>query len=44
MGGGHEVTYPFGHYWFKFNAVNYVANMGINFEIGELIIISYMFF
>ena len=35
VGGGLEVTYPFGHYWFKFNAVNYIPNIGINFEIGE---------
>ena len=29
------MTYPFGHYWFKVNAVNYIPNIGINFEIGE---------
>lgn len=34
VGGGLEVTYPFGHYWFKFNAVTYIPNVGINFEIG----------
>ena len=37
VGGGLEVTYPFGHYWFKFNAVTYIPNIGINFEIGETI-------
>ena len=37
VGGGLEVTYPFGHYWFKFNAVTYIPNIGINFEIGRTI-------
>ena len=37
VGGGLEVTYPFGHYWFKFNAVTYIPNIGINFEIGRTV-------
>ena len=34
--GGLEVTHPFGHYWLQIRAVNFITNLGLIFDLGEI--------
>ena len=33
LGGGLEVTHPFGHYWLQIKSVNFITNLGLIFEL-----------
>ena len=35
LGGGLEVTHPFGHYWLQIKSVNFITNLGLIFELSK---------
>ena len=39
LGGGLEVTHPFGHYWLQIKSVNFITNLGLIFELGKIRIV-----
>ena len=37
LGGGLEVTHPFGHYWLQIKSVNFITNLGLIFELSKIL-------
>ena len=38
LGGGLEITHPFGHYWLQIKSVNFITNLGLIFELSKTMI------
>ena len=37
LGGGLEVSHPFGHYWLQIKSVNFITNLGLIFELSKIL-------
>ena len=35
LGGGLEITHPFGHYWLQIKSVHFITNLGLIFELSK---------